>query len=89
LIQHLDPVRSRVAHAGELDGRTVDKNLTVIRLQRPGKNLGESRLPGTVVSDESNDLAWSYVEIDALERLDGAKALGAAPQLHAARGTGR
>ena len=73
---------SSVASCGRADRHrlAVEADLTVVRRVDAGDHLDQRRLAGAVVADEPDDLAGVELEVDAVERLDGAEPLADALQ---------
>ena len=63
-----DPLRQRVVGAGEAERLTVQMNRAGVRLVDAGDDLGERRLAGAVLADESADAARLDGEVDAAQR---------------------
>ena len=75
LVDDLDPERGGVLRAVDRDRLALEEDLARVDRVDPGDALDERRLAGAVVADERHDLARRDVEVDLVERLDGAEAL--------------
>ena len=75
LINHLDPLTSRVGGGCETDFTAVEMKAAGIGNDGAGQNLAERRLSRAVVADEPKNLASAQYEVDAIKRLDGAEGL--------------
>ena len=62
-------------------GLAVEDDLALVDRVDPGDALDQRRLPGAVVADERHHLAGGDVEVDLVERLNRAEALGDSAQL--------
>src|SRR5271156_6864912 len=58
-----------------MDFTAIEKNATGIGNDRARQDLAERRLAGTVVADQTKDLARAQHEVNAIKGLDGAKGL--------------
>jgi hypothetical protein len=63
------------ARPREQKALAVERDLALVRLHRPGKDLRERRLPGSVLADDGDDLAALDLEIDVRQRPDDAVTL--------------
>src|SRR5580704_16915656 len=58
-----------------VDRRAVEDDRTAIEREVPGDHIDQGRLARAVGPDEAEDLALSYIERDALQRLHAAESL--------------
>ena len=77
LIDDLDTELGGVTRAVDVDMGTVVEHLALVEGINTDNALDERRLAGPVVADQSHDLAATDLEVDAVERLDGAEGLRA------------
>jgi hypothetical protein len=61
---------------------SFDVELTFVGGVHPRDNLGEGRLPGTIVTQQGNNLFFIKSEVDIPQRVDASKGLGDVAQFH-------
>jgi hypothetical protein len=81
LVDDLDAERGRVLRPVDGDRVALEEDLALVDRVDAGDALDQRRLAGAVVADERHHLAGGDVEVDLVERLDGAEALRDPPEL--------
>ena len=74
LVHGVDAEADRLVGGGERDRAAFPQDLARGPLVHAGQRLDECRLAGPVLADDGVDLARQEVEVDALQRMGGAKA---------------
>ena len=85
LVDDLDAELGCVTRAVDVDVGPVVAHLAFVEWIDADDALDQRRLAGPVVADESHDLAAADLEIDPVERLDGAEGLRDPPKLEERR----
>ena len=75
LVHDLDPEPGGVARAVDVDALALEAHLAFVERVDADDALDQRRLAGAVVADEGHDLAAADLEVDPVERLDGAERL--------------
>ena len=88
LVDDLDAEPGGVAGAVDVDRLALVAHLALVERVDADDALDQRRLAGTVVADQSHDLTATNLEIDPVERLDGAEGLGDPPKLEERRVSG-
>ena len=82
LVDRLDRVAAGVVGRMEMHRFAGDADFPRGRRIDAGKDLDEHRFAGAVMADEGHDLARKNRQVDAFQRMQTAKTLGDASQLH-------
>jgi hypothetical protein len=76
LVDRGNPQGFRVLGAVDLHRHAVHRHLTRVGLVRSGKDADQSGLPGTVLANKGQNLAWMELKTDVLEGLYAQEVLG-------------
>ena len=75
LMHHRDPRVERIARRAELHPAAEEVDLSVVRPVETREDVGERRLPGTVLPQQGVHLALRRFEVDLVVRDDSGKPL--------------
>ena len=75
LMHHRDPRVERIARRAELHSAAEEVDLSVVRPVETREDVGERRLPGTVLPQQGVHLALRRFEVDLVVRDDSGKPL--------------
>ncbi len=82
LVYHRQPQRLRVAWIAQRRLLPFDEDLACVRNHRPVERLHQRGLSGRIVAYQAQQLPAPQLQIDAVQRLDGAKSLRDSPHLN-------
>ena len=75
LEDHADAESTGIVGRADLDRRTVDRDLALVRRVDPLQDLHQGRLAGAVAADQGVDLALAQVEVDPVQDAGAGEAL--------------